>query len=456
MKQYFLPKRPFFIGDCMPFYRDGVFYLYYLIDENHHQGLGGLGGHQWALATTRDLVQWEDHGLVLPITEPWEGSICTGSTFYHNGTFYAFYATRMRDWTEHLSLATSGDGVDFQKNPQVPFVTLPPGYQPRHCRDPFVFWDEATARFHMLVTTALADFVPTQHGGCLLHLSSPDLQRWTAEERPFLTPGYPTVPECADWFEWNGRYYLIFSVGGVAHYRLADSPLGPWRKPVVDTLDGPMARVMKTAPYHDNRRIGVAFVISLEDERDNGRWLWAGNVLFRELVQRPDGTLGTKFVPEMGGEGSHEGAEVRRDIVLDGRAAVAVATVGEDVGGNGRLRLRIRWEGETAVVGIILRAAADGSEGYTLRLDRGARRVDVRPAQSPVFDYQARHGIEAVAELEAEEVVLEVVVHEDLIDVCVGNGRCLINRFPEQRGTHLHLFCQDGYATVGISFAGKQ
>lgn len=447
MRQYFLPERPFFVGDCMPFYHDGVFYLYYLVDENHHQGLGGLGGHQWALATTRDLVEWEDHGLVLPLSEPWEGSICTGSTFFHEGTFYAFYATRRRDWTEHLSLATSSDGVHFEKSAQVPYLPLPPGFQPRHCRDPFVFWDEATGRFHMIVTTALADFVPVQHSGCLLHLTSPDLQSWAVAEWPFLIPGYPTVPECADWFGWNGRYYLIFSVGGVAHYRMADGPLGPWRKPVVDTLDGPMARVMKTAPYHDNRRIGVAFVISLEGERDDGRWLWAGNVLFRELVQRPDGTLGTKFVPEMAAAVADGGDVERWEVVLDGREGMAVAGVGE-VGANGRLRLEIAWEGETAVVGIILRASADGQEGYTLRLDRAGRRVDVRPAARPVFDYQARHGMEEVAELAAATVTVEVVLYEDLVDVMVGNGRCLINRFPQHRGTYLHLFCQDGQATV--------
>jgi hypothetical protein len=48
--QYFKPQEPFFAGECMPFFHDGVFHLFYLLDENHHQGKGGLGGHQWAHA----------------------------------------------------------------------------------------------------------------------------------------------------------------------------------------------------------------------------------------------------------------------------------------------------------------------------------------------------------------------------------------------------------------------
>ncbi len=35
----------------------------------------------------------------------WECSLCTGSVFHHDSTFYAFYATRRKDWSEHLSLA---------------------------------------------------------------------------------------------------------------------------------------------------------------------------------------------------------------------------------------------------------------------------------------------------------------------------------------------------------------
>ena len=41
--QYFKPAGDFFVGDCRPFWHDGVFHLYWLLDEQHHQTLGGLG-----------------------------------------------------------------------------------------------------------------------------------------------------------------------------------------------------------------------------------------------------------------------------------------------------------------------------------------------------------------------------------------------------------------------------
>lgn len=105
----------------MPFFHESVFHLFYLLDENHHQGKNGLGGHQWAHATSADLVQWEHHPLALGIDQDWEGSICTGSVFYHNQTYYAFYATRTLDRSEHLSLALSSDGVVFEKTrPRLP------------------------------------------------------------------------------------------------------------------------------------------------------------------------------------------------------------------------------------------------------------------------------------------------------------------------------------------------
>src|SRR5512137_419921 len=111
MRQYFKPEGNYFAGDCMPFYHAGTFRLYYLLDENHHGALGGLGGHQWAQASSSDLVHWEHHPLAIPLTEEHEGSICTGSVFFYQDTYYGFYATRMRDWTQHLSLATSRDGI---------------------------------------------------------------------------------------------------------------------------------------------------------------------------------------------------------------------------------------------------------------------------------------------------------------------------------------------------------
>jgi len=139
--QYFKPDGDFFIGDCMPFFHSDTFRLFYLLDENHHGALGGLGGHQWAQASSKDLIHWKHHPLAIPITEDREGSICTGSVIFHQVKYYGFYATRLRDWRQQLSLATSLDGVHFEKTTPNPLAIPPDGYDIFHYRDPFVYRD---------------------------------------------------------------------------------------------------------------------------------------------------------------------------------------------------------------------------------------------------------------------------------------------------------------------------
>ena len=36
--QYWKPEGAFFVGDCIPFWHDGVYHLFYLLDENITRG----------------------------------------------------------------------------------------------------------------------------------------------------------------------------------------------------------------------------------------------------------------------------------------------------------------------------------------------------------------------------------------------------------------------------------
>jgi hypothetical protein len=156
-------RRQFLSWDRMPLWHDGIFHLYYLRDEGHHQGLGGLGGHQWAHATSNDLVHWHHHPLALAIDADWEGSICTGSVFVHDGTFHAFHATRKPDWSQHLGHAVSNDGITFHKTTPNPFAAPPPHYSVNDYRDPFVYQDDQQL-FHMLVSSKQLDYPLAQRG----------------------------------------------------------------------------------------------------------------------------------------------------------------------------------------------------------------------------------------------------------------------------------------------------
>jgi hypothetical protein len=454
--QYFKPQGDFFVGDCMPFYHDGVFRLYYLIDEGHHQALGGLGGHQWAQASSRDLVHWTHYPLAIPITHEREGSICTGSVFFHEGVYYGFYATRMRDWTQHLSLATSPDGVHFAKTEPNPFASPPAGYRSEDYRDPVVFQDEQTGLFHLLATAFLEDYPAPDRGGCLAHLVSTDLRHWQSQE-PFIIPGLPGAPECPDTFFWNGWYYLVFSNGGVARYRISRQPLGPWIRPAVDTLDGAAARVMKTARFTGDRRIGVAWLGTRQGDKDDGALQFGGNAVFREIIQYADGSLGTKFPAEMlpaaGKSLSHLPSLApltagvsgdARQFHLEAPQGLAVAAI-SGLPDSFYLSLRINPQPGSACFGLRLKAAGTFDSGYDLSFS---------PYEGTVRLHQ--QSLLSVDGLD-KPFTLEIVIQRDIIDVCIDHRRTLIDRCPERHGDRLLFYAlnaQIGFENVDVKFFG--
>ncbi|MCX6049689.1 MAG: hypothetical protein NT075_31705, partial [Chloroflexi bacterium] len=432
--QYFRPGGIYFVGDAMPFFHDGVFHLFYLLDEEHHKAKNGLGGHQWAHATTTDLVHWTHHPLALAITKPDEGSICTGSVFFHAGQYYAWYATRTLERAQHLSLAVSADGINFCKTEPNPVAMPGSGYSPYHFRDPFMFQDPTTALFHLLITAELVDYPLTKRGGCLAHLVSDDLQTWRREE-PFLLPGFDKEPECPDLFFWNGWYYLLFGNGLVTHYRMARQPLGPWLRPAIDRLDGNLACVMKTAAFTGNRRIGVAWIGTREHDKDEGRLQWGGQLVFRELVQFSDGTLGSCFPPELlpnagaplplkfAGLLGH--AELAEDaIVLNAPQGLAVGMLPE-IPQNVRLTLQINPSENAAQFGLRLRGYGQFEGGYELSFYPAERLVKLH-----------NEVIYGVAGLD-QPFTLEIILAVDIIVVNIDKRRCLIIRCPEQHGEQL-------------------
>ena len=441
--QYWKPEGAFFVGDCIPFWHDGVYHLFYLLDENHHQGLGGMGGHQWAHATTSDLVHWQHHPLALAIDEDWERSICTGTPFFHDGRYYAFYATRLPDWRQMLGRAVSDDGIHFTKLQPNPFAVPSHGYNPLHFRDPFVFADARGDGYHMLVTSMRDDWPLAGRGGCLAHLHSPDLQDWQMRE-PFLVPGFDDAPECPDYFAWNGWYYLLFSNHLTTRYRMSRAPLGPWLRPPVDVLDSPLARVMKTAAFGANRRIGAAWLGTRTGDRDDGKPQWGGNLVLRELIQHPDGTLGTKLPSEAALPAGEPLSLVAQPVtvgaICDGSTIRLQASTGMEVAGLGsgpanmRIVVDVRPEPGAGAFGLRLRGE-DFAHGYELACMLPERMVKLHDEEIYTVEGLDR------------PFGLEIVVYEDMLDVCIDQRRCIINRCPEQHGEQLFFFAHNADVT---------
>jgi hypothetical protein len=443
--QYFKPVGVLSVGDCMPFYHDGTFYEYWLLDSLHGENLHGLGGHQWVLSTSTDLQKWIQHPIALGIDEPWEKSICTGSVVFYRGKYYAFYATRLinnGNVNEQLSYAISDDGVHYEKQKPNPFYTSAPGYSKRDFRDPKVFVDD-DGTFHLFVASDQQDPVLDHAAGCLVHLSSKDLKTWTVHD-PILT-GQPSTPECPDYFHWNGWYYLVYSDNSNTYYVKSRSPYGPWEEPGDQALNEDWANVVKTAAFKDNRRIASAWIPARFDNKDNEHEIFGGNMLFREVLQEPDGTLETRFPVEMiPSSGAELSLKISPDLhtTVNGDKALVIRAPGGVGAGHiagvpphYRITFTVEPTGANEAFGLYVKSDSNASQGYRLNFSAQDQTVSL-----------GNTGIRAVKGLNGP-IKVDMIVEEDIIDVCVDGRRCIVNRTPESKGNFLWFYAKHGTVT---------
>lgn len=208
-----------FVGDCMPYVRDGEYHVLYLKDRHHHRSKWGMGAHQWEHISTKDFQTWSVHPMAVPITDKNEGSICTGSWIRNRGKEYLYYTVRQgRGMPAPICRSISEDGYHFVKDKNFSF-TVSDKYHGASARDPKVVLGE-DGLFHMFLTTSLVK----ENRGCLAHYVSADMEKWIERDEPIYTVPNADQPECPDYFVYKGKYYLIFSLRGRARYMVSSKP----------------------------------------------------------------------------------------------------------------------------------------------------------------------------------------------------------------------------------------
>ena len=241
--QDWYPGNGVFVGDCMPYVRDNEYHVLYLKDRHHHKSKWGMGAHQWEHISTKDFKAWSVHPMAVPITSEEEGSICTGSWIREGKREYLYYTIRRkRGLPAIIARSVSEDGYHFKKDKGFGF-TVSEKYNGAVARDPKVIRDES-GLYHMLLTTVLVE----ENLGCLAHYVSSDLEAWQEAEAPIYVGENSDHPECPDYFKYNGKYYLVFSIRGRARYLVSDKPFDGF-KAVDDTLI-PCAGVPKCAEWN--------------------------------------------------------------------------------------------------------------------------------------------------------------------------------------------------------------
>lgn len=295
--QYWLPRgHNNWVGDVETFFYQGRYHVFYLYDRRHHQSKFGCGAHYFEHLSTQDFKTWTEHEAATPLEEQWE-CIGTGIPFVFNDQFclgYGLHTTRVypkektalpAQW-EYLkkngstgtfkrattsgvpagsTYSVSADGVSHFKKSGIMF---------HPCENPSVYTDPS-GKLRMLANYGSKGMWESESvdGG------------WRS-----INPDFPPGGDCTIFFRWGKFDYIL---GGFT---------GLWSKPA----DAP------DSTYEDVARKGLDFYdgsnVPSITEIPGGRFLmaawipirgWGGPLILRELVQFPDGRIGSKWMKEI-------------------------------------------------------------------------------------------------------------------------------------------------------------
>lgn len=284
-------------ADVIPFYCNNAFRLFYLRDfrdiENHGEGT------PWYLLSTCDFVQFKEHGEVLKrgSKEEQDLYVFTGSAYEKNGKTYLFYTGHNPHFIEQgkhqeaVMLAVSNDFETWEK--EADFKLLPTStFEAHDFRDPFVFYNEETEEYNMLLAARLTAG-PDRRRGCTAVAVSKDLISWDVQDKPFYSPGLYYTHECPDLFKMGEWWYLVFSEFTdkcETRYRMAKTLEGPWLTPDHDTFDNRNFYAAKTVSDGKERYV-IGWNPTNQKDQDFEETMWGGNIIVHKIVQREDGTL---------------------------------------------------------------------------------------------------------------------------------------------------------------------
>lgn len=298
---FFLPEADGFsqgyVGDCMPYYEDGVYYIYYLKDEgdSYHHGI--------YLTTTTDFVTYTEYDDPIleasdsPAQDEWIG---TGSVVKADGSYYLFYTGHTDsdafEYSETVMLAKGENLTSFKKVAGWEITPDDSLNQKRDFRDPQGYYDEEKEQF-IFTITASQDGIAR----ILKYTVSKNLSEITYDGIIFTDPiGKVYNLECSDTFRIGDTWYLTYSAqDDVLWYASSSDPYGPYSEP--KALDGPLFYAAKHVEDGDNTYM-AGWARRSGSERDTRKVSgWGGNLVVQKVVQQPDGSLILECVDAVAG-----------------------------------------------------------------------------------------------------------------------------------------------------------
>lgn len=422
-------------GDLMPFYENGVYTFIYLYKYCIYA------------VETKDFVHYDNFRIVLqngtPQEQDWHaatGSVCKCKDqyyFYYTG-FCEGNRGKEGKYEQAILRAVSRDMISWEKDKEFMFCPDEEHFADRHWRDPHVFWNKALGKYSMLVTACEKDGEENR-SGCTAVYVSDDILNWEYYNT-ICSPGiYPTL-ECQDCFEINGKWYLTYSSyekQWETKYKVADAFEGPWITPAWDDkFDGRDFYAAKTV-FDGKHRYLVGWQSIRKDCKNDSPYVWGGNVVVHELVQRKNGELGVKM-PDTIRQAFTSPLE-RNVVVKRGEWDTGKIISGKAAAGFGLIELSpmknvclikatLKWTKDTHAVGIMFHIDGEKMEQWCqLRLELSHNRIALEKSGKTEKDqfFDEERPIHFREDQYAEITVLTsndiIVVYVDDVALC---GRC--------------------------------
>jgi hypothetical protein len=99
---------------------------------------------------------------------------------------------------------------------------------------------------------------------------------------------------------------------------------------------------------------------------------------------------------------------------------------------NCRITLEIEPKGNNDEYGLFLRCNDKAADGYKLSFSPNLQTVRLHNTH-----------INAISGLN-QTIIVDIILKDDIIDVCIDGKRCIVNRLPEKRGEYLWLYAKQG------------
>lgn len=296
--QYWTP--PFhnaWVGDVVTIYHEGRYHVFYLFDRRGHASKLGRGGHYFEHLSTEDFKTWIEHEPAVPIEYQWE-TMGTGTPFVVDGKLcvaYGLHTTRIYP-REKTALPMMWDYYEKNKRSQVLDYTTLEEVVP--AGSTYSVSGDGVAEFtksNMLVHPCENPSISVRKEGGLLMLANYGARgEWRAES---IADGwrienehFPPGGDCTFYFEWGDYDYIVGGFNQLYSRRRGEGNDG-WWSVVAEGRDMYNGMSVPAVSEIDDDRMLLAGWVKIQN--------WGGVLAIHELVQFPDGRLGSKWMEEI-------------------------------------------------------------------------------------------------------------------------------------------------------------